>query len=193
MPACSKTDRQFCEVTRKPYRVVHLRCEHLQLEYQSEAREQPEPAPPVGVVHEVRTTRETLKRVHVPVKLLANAAHIAYAGLLVESVLDIGRRKVGVGNDRVRVASPVGLRLHPPRLVERTLGRPVCLDIDRLRDVLAARIAEILLDRIVAHDRRVLAEDPRLHRPVEPRDIRPVPDEVVRVDGRLKVHSQVRP
>ncbi len=72
--------------------------------------------------------------------------------------------------------------LHPGGLVLELAVRPVGLDIDRAGDAGALEVGEIFLDRIVAADRLVGAEDARLHRPGQPGQIGLTPDVMMSVD-----------
>src|ERR1043166_2154087 len=84
----------------------------------------------------------------------------------------------------MRPAKFVRRLLHPGGFIFETVIGPVGLHIDRLGDAGACEIGEILLDRIVAPDRLIGAEDARLHRPGQPGQVRLTPDVMMCVDER---------
>src|SRR5262249_22136422 len=70
-------------------------------------------------------------------------------------------------------------------------GRPVGLHIDRLDDVAALGIGQELIDRIVAADRLVGAEDARHLGALQPSEIGQAPDVVMTVDGGDCLHASL--
>ena len=76
----------------------------------------------------------------------------------------------------------VGLGLHPGDFVLGPLGRPVGLHVDGFFHARVFDVGQIFLDRIVAADRLVGAEDARQHRADEPGEVLLAPDVVVGVD-----------
>src|SRR5258705_4477877 len=73
--------------------------------------------------------------------------------------------------------------LHPGGFVFEAVVGPVGLHIDRARYTGACEIAEIFLDRIVAPDRLVGAEDARLHRAAQPGQVGLTPDMMMGIDN----------
>ena len=90
-----------------------------------------------------------------------------------------------MAHDRVGKAGPVGQGLHPGHLVHGARWRPVGLHVDGFLDAAPVDVAQIFLDRVVAPDRLVGAEDTRARRPREPRQVPPPPDVMMRVDDPL--------
>ena len=93
-----------------------------------------------------------------------------------------------MADDGVRPAGFIRHSLHPRDLVLEPVRRPVGLHVDRTRHPAVREVVEILVDEVVAPDRLVGTEDPRLHRPEQPREIGLAPDVVVRVDDRETGH-----
>ena len=134
--------------------------------------------------------REAVLRVLVPVELHAHAAHQREGGLAPQDLADVVVEEVGVADDGVGPAVGVGGGLHPGDLVDGAGLGPVGLDVDRLLDAGAGDVGEVLLDRVVAADRLVGAEDARDHRALQPGEVGLAPDVVMPVDdadhaGRL--------
>ncbi len=113
-------------------------------------------------------------------------------GQAVELRAHVGREKVGIADDAVRIAGLVGGALDVGDLVLEAVLGPVGLHIDRLDDVAAGDVGEIFADRIIAPDRLVGAENARLHRPIEPGQIGPPPDVMMGVDDRESCRSLIR-
>ena len=167
--------------------VPHLRGEDLKLEDETVLRHQRDVLAQRRVVHHRRPVGEAVLLILVPMELHADAAQQRVLALCFKDVPNVGIAQVGVADDGVGVSGAVGLGLHPGDLVDGPCGRPVGLHIDRLRNTAALDVAQIFLDGIVAPDRLIGAEDARQHRPLEPRQVLPAPDVVVRVDD--PVHS----
>src|SRR4051794_34301228 len=167
---------------RKMRCVGHLRCEHLQIKTPAVVGEARDVAANHGIDAEIGPCRETVERVLVPVQLHAHAAHQRIALEAVELRADVFDGEIGIGDDRMRPAVLGGGLLHPGGLVLEVLIGPVGLHIDRARDAGALEVVEIFLDRVIAPDRLVGAEDARLHRSGEPGQVGLPPDVMVAVD-----------
>ncbi len=79
----------------------------------------------------------------------------------------------------------------PARLVGEPVGRPVGLHVDRLLDARARHVRLVLVDQVVALDGIVGAEDARLGRAEEPRQVGAAPDVVVGVDDGEVAHGSL--
>ena len=166
-------------------RIGHLRRKHLQVEAQAVVGEIRAMLRRIlGSRDKVGPRREAVLRILVPVQLHAHAAHERIARKPVELRTHVVGAHVGIGDDRVRPACLVGGPLHPGRLVLISLRRPVGLHVDRLDDAEAGEVGAIFLDRIVAPDRLVGAENARLHRPDEPGKVGLPPDMMMAIDDR---------
>ena len=165
-------------------RVGHLPGEDLEVEAPAVIGETGDVAADGRVGGEIGPRREAVERIFVPVELHAHAAHQRIAPEPVELRPHVGDGEVGVGDDRVRPARFRGRPLHPGGLVLEAFARPVRLDVDRLDDVRARDVGPVFVDRIVAPDRLVGAENARLHRADEPRQVGLAPDVVMPVDDR---------
>src|SRR5437763_1293514 len=96
-------------------------------------------------------------------------------------ILDV---EVGKGHYGMRPATTVSRLLHPGGFVFEAVIGPVGLHIDRLGDAGACEIGEIFLDRVVAADRLIGAENARLHGSAQPGQVRLTPDVMMCVDER---------
>ena len=128
-------------------------------------------------------TAKLVLRVLVPLQLHPQSAHAGIFGQAVELRPHVARpenrhsrRWLAEIRFRRRLAARRRLR---PR--SASFG-PIALHVDGLRHAGAGEIGQIFADQIVAPDRLVGAEDARLHRSVEPRQIAAAPDVVMRVD-----------
>ena len=120
-----------------------------------------------------------------PVHLLAHAAHQWRLRMRRHHRRGIVALHVDEPDDRMRPAGAVCLRLHPFDFFDGARRRPVGLHIDRLHDAGAGKVRQKFLDRIIALDRIVGAEDARHGRSLHPRLVRETPDVMMRVDDRL--------
>ena len=126
---------------------------------------------------------EPILRVLVPLQLHAQSAHAGIFGQPVELRPHVRGQKVGIADDRLaEIRSrrrPAGRRRLRPRS-----GLSPNWPAHRRIAVTpqAGEVGEIFADQIVAPDRLVGAEDARLHRPVEPRQVGAPPDVVMSVD-----------
>ena len=177
-----KHENDFRAGFRKIRRIRHLRREHLEVEAQAIVGETADVAADCRIGGEVAPGGEAVLRVFVPMQLHSHAAHEPIARKPIELRAHVLDAEVGVGDNRMRPARRLGRTLYPGGLVLVALARPVGLHIDRLDDAGARDIGAEFLDRIVAADRLVGAEDPGLHRPGEPGQVGLPPDVVMAVD-----------
>lgn len=102
------------------------------------------------------------------VQRLADAPDVAESKMTFEDIAHIRQGEVGVADDAVRKAVPVGDALQPSGLADR-IGRIVTdVEMHRLDHVLAAAIGQEMLDQIAAADRGIVAESARLHPVLQP-------------------------
>ena len=166
----------------EPGGIRHLRREHLQVEAEAILGEPGDIAPDFRIGAEVRPRGKAIERVFVPVQLHAHAAHQRIARQTIQLRADVIDAKIGIGDDGVRPAVVLRGLLHPGGFVLETIIGPVGLHIDRARHAGAGEIVEIFLDRIVAPDRLVGAEDARLHRAAQPGQVGLTPDMMMGID-----------
>src|SRR5262249_10875652 len=114
--------------------------------------------------------------------LHADTAHEWISGQPVELRTDVLDVEIGKGHDGMRPAMFIRRLLHPGGLVFEAVIGPIGLYIDRSRHAGGGKIGEIFLNRIVATDRLIGAEDARLHGTGQPRQIRLTPNVVMCVD-----------
>ena len=162
--------------------IGHLWCEHLQVEAETILGKPRDIAPDFRIGAEVRPSRKTIERVFVPVQLHAHAAHQRIARQAIQLRTDVIDVEIGVGDDGVRPVMILRGLLHPGRFVLEAVVGPVGLHIDRARHAGACEVAEIFLNRIVAPDRLVGAEDARLHRTAQPGQVGLTPDMMMGID-----------
>ena len=113
---------------------------------------------------------------------MTDATHTRVCLLAVERRSRIGGAQVGMRNDAVGKAVGVPDRLSPCDFLELIAGSDVHLHENRLHDAVWLRVRPVIVDRIVAANGAVFAEDARLHRAREPRHAGGAPDVVMRVD-----------
>src|SRR5271155_4292378 len=118
-------------------------------------------------------------------QLHAHPAHEGIERKAVELRAHVVGAEVGIGADRVRPAGRVRRALHPSRLVFVALGRPVCLHVDRFDDAGPGYIGAELLDRVIAPNRLIGAENAGLHRAGEPGKVALPPDMMMAVGHRI--------
>src|SRR6516165_961356 len=164
-------------------RALHLPGEDLEIEAPNVVGEARDVSLQCDISREIRFGREPVLRILVPMELHAQAAHAWIFGQAIELWPHIGRKEIGIADDRVRVAGFGGCALDIGDFVLKSILGPIGLNINRFRHAAAGDVGQKFADRIVAPDRLVRAEDARLQRPVEPRQVRPSPDVVVGVDN----------
>ena len=166
----------------EPGGIRHLRREHLQVEAESILGEPRDIAPDFWIGAEVRPGRKAVERVFVPVQLHAHAAHQRIARQTIQLRTDVVDVEICIGDDGVRPAMILRGLLHPGGFVLEAVVGPVGLHIDRARYAGAREVAEIFLNRIVAPDRLVGAEDARPHRTAQPGQVGLTPDMMMGID-----------
>src|SRR5215213_9743567 len=115
-------------------------------------------------------------------QLHPHATHQRIACQTIQLRTDVVDAKIGVGDDGVRPAMILRGLLHPGGFVLETIIGPVGLHIYRARNAGASEVVEIFLNRIVAPDRLVGAEDAWLHRAAQPRQVGLTPDMMMGID-----------
>ena len=173
---------------RELRRTRHLPGEDLEVEHQLVVREPGHVALQDRIEREIGARREAVRLVLVPVELHPNAAQPRVLREPVELRAHVGREQVGMAHDAVRPAGLVGHRLHPCDLGLEALRRPVRLHVDRPGHPATGDVLQVLVHEVIAPDRLVGAEDPRLHRPGQPRQVGPAPDVVMGIDDREQAH-----
>ena len=163
-------------------RTLHLAGENLKVESPTVICEPDDILLKLGVAGEVGLRREPVLRVGVPMQLHPHSAHAAIFSQAVALRSHVIDEKVGIADDGLRKAGLVGGVLYVGDFFLEGVFCPIGLHVNRCGDAATGDVGEIFADRIVAPHRLVRAEDARLHRPVEPRQIGSPPNVVMSVD-----------
>ena len=117
---------------------------------------------------------------------LPDPAHVGERAVRVEHRFDFRLRggEIGVGDDRMRKALALRLRLQPARLAHGIRVVVLGLHVHRLRYRNRTDVAPVVGDEIIAPDRGVVAVHARPHAVGEPRIVvgRQIPEVVMGVD-----------
>ena len=111
-------------------RILHLRCEHLQIEAEAVIGEPRDVTADLWIGTEVWPGGKAIERVVVPVQLHADAAHQRIARQTIELGAGVIDTEIGIGDDGVRPAVVLRGFLHPGGFVLEAIVGPIGLDID---------------------------------------------------------------
>ena len=161
------------------------------VEGQIEPPQQAEAAPPRRILHQVGALGEAPGRIPMPAQDLADTAHVGLRAVGLQHRFRVRLLQARVGDDPVGEAALVGDALQPAGLGGRVVLQKTRLDMDRLDQIYAGHVRQIVVEQIVADERRGAAEhhlagavgEPRIATGLE------IPEVMVGVDDRPVIEA----
>jgi hypothetical protein len=153
-------DHERClgKIPGQRHRIRDLVVVHLQVEHQAVAGQPREALPPLPVPHVVAAVGHPPPGLRVIVQRHPDATDIRLGAMSAQHLFEPGVGQIGVRDDAMGVAVPVGLLLEPRRLGDGVVREAERLDVDRLHHVPAARQRRIVGGEEIAPQGVVVAD-----------------------------------